>query len=78
MQTCDRTHSKTCDKTCDKADFPKNQKPAKPVTTGIYGFMCMVEAGRVELQIFNRSIIYMVDYVAFALHICKINRANIM
>ena len=78
MQTCDRTHSKTCDKTCDKADFPKNQKPAKPVTTDIYGFMCMVEARRVELPIFNRRIAYMVCYVAFALHICEINHANIM
>ena len=45
IRICD----KTCDKTCDKPDFTKNQKPAKPVTTGIYGFMCMVEARRVEL-----------------------------
>lgn len=78
MQTCDSTHSKTCDKTCDKADFLKNQKPAKPVTTGIYELMCMVEARRVELPIFNRSIAYMVYYMALTLHICKINHANIM
>ena len=78
MRACDRICNKTCDKTCDKADFPKNQKPAKPVTTGIYGFMCMVEARRVELPIFNRCIAYMVDYVILTLHICKISHANIM
>lgn len=78
MRTCDRICNKTCDKTCDKADFTKNQKPAKPVTTGIYGFKCMVEARRVELLTFNRCIAYMDSYVVLALHICKINRVNIM
>lgn len=78
MQTCDRIYSKTCDKTCDNADFSENQKPANPVTTGIYEFLCMVEARKVELPIFNRRIAYMVDYATLTLHICKINRANIM